>query len=707
MKADRMRLGFRLVTGAALLAVLGLTALLRFQDRREHNATVDQMQQQARQLALNNVQTRLELTAAMLADALVNPVYFFDLQNIEQVLSGALRQPDIAYAVVVDRHGRVLHDGRDQATTAAEWPEQAFAAVAAGSDAPLTQVSGDWMEATHPLLLGQERIGLLRLGLDLSVAHPVQPMLAPAMAFTRQDGMLLLGLAVALLMLAWWAERRLLAPVLSWRDRARALLSRDRSATDDAAGQEPVGAALRFAEHALTLAEAECQRQIFRDGLTGLPNRLALRQLLNERLRPGRQRPRELALLFIDLDEFKRINDTLGHDAGDEILVETGKRFGAVLRAQDASSECFMARLGGDEFIILLTCPSARQLAGRIAEKLLAVVRLPFRVSEQNLYLSTSIGITSYPEDADNAGQLLKNGDIALYLAKVHGRNCYRYFTPYLTELADDRLALEQDLREALVNDELEVFYQPIVHLDSGTICGAEALLRWNHRSRGQVSPSIFIAIAEDVGLIDVIGHLALRDALREASSWPLVDGTAPFIAVNLSVKQLRDVRFPQNVQNLLDETGLAPSRLHLEITESALLDDQPLAFAALETLNRLGTRLWLDDFGTGFSGLSHLRRVAVAGVKIDRSFTADLLSDRHDMALTSAIVAMARSLGIAAVAEGVETVAQIDSLRSLDCEFGQGYWFGQPMPAADFRALLDSQRAPRSAPAMPRDLAG
>ncbi len=706
MKSDRMRRRYWLLSGTLLLAVLALTALVRYQGRRDQNAAIEQMQQEARETALNNVQTRLELTAAMLADALVNPVYFFDLQNIEQVLVGALRQPDIGYAVVLDRHGRVLHDGRDEAAQLSEGPDRAFAEIADSSDAPLTQVSGNWMEAAHPLMLGKQRIGLLRLGLDLGVAHQVQPLPKPAAALVAQDWLLLGLLAAALVLLAWWGERRLLAPLLDWRDQARALLGRDRSAPTAAAEREPVGPALRFAEHALTLAEAECQRQIFRDGLTGLPNRLALRQLLNERLRTGRPRGREFALLFIDLDEFKRINDTLGHDAGDEILVETGKRFGAVLRAEGPSCEYFMARLGGDEFIILLTCAAARQLAGRVAEKLLTAVSQPFRVADQNLHLSTSIGITSFPEDADNAGQLLKNGDIALYLAKVHGRNCYRYFTPYLTELADDRLALEQDLREALVNGELQVFYQPIVHLDSGIICGAEALLRWNHRSRGQVSPTIFIAIAEDVGLIDVVGHLALREALREASSWPQVDGAAPFIAVNLSVKQLRDVRFPHNVASLLDETGLVPSRLHLEITESALLDDQPLAFAALEALNRIGARLWLDDFGTGFSGLSHLRRVAVAGVKIDRSFTADLLSDRHDLALTSAIVAMARSLDITAVAEGVETVAQVEILRSLNCEFGQGYWFGQPMPAADFRALLDSQRAVQSVSAMPRDLA-
>lgn len=707
MKADGMRRRYWLLASGVLLAVVALTALLRYQDRRVQNATIEQMQQQARQTALNNVQTRLELTSAMLADALVNPVYFFDLQSIDQVLAGALRQPDISYAVVFDRKGRILHDGRDQALADAEWPDREFDAIADGSDTPLTQTSGHWMETAHPLLLGKERIGLLRLGLDLGFANQAQPTVVPLPAFVAADGALLTALALALAGLVWWVDRRWLVPLLTWRYQARALLGRDSSTATAVADREPVGAALRFAEHALTLAEAECRRQILRDGLTGLPNRLALRQLLNERLRPGGQRMREFAVLFIDLDEFKRINDTLGHDAGDEILVETSRRFSAVLRSEGPESEHFMARLGGDEFIILLTGAAARQLAGRVAEKLLAAVSNPYHIADRNLHLSTSIGITSYPEDADDAGQLLKNGDIALYLAKVHGRNCYRFFTPYLTELADDRLALEQDLREALVNGELQVFYQPIVHLASGIIYGAEALLRWNHRSRGQVSPSIFIAIAEDVGLIDVVGHLALRDALREAALWPEVGGSAPFVAVNLSVKQLRDVRFPQNVAGVLDETGIVPNRLHLEITESALLDDEPLAFASLEALNRIGAELWLDDFGTGFSGLSHLRRVAVAGVKIDRSFTADLLSDRHDLALTSAIVAMTRSLEISVVAEGVEMAAQIDILRSLDCEFGQGYWFGKPMPGSDFRALLANQRLAQPGSTLREDTAG
>jgi diguanylate cyclase (GGDEF)-like protein len=393
--------------------------------------------------------------------------------------------------------------------------------------------------------------------------------------------------------------------------------------------------------------------------------------------------------MFIDLDEFKRINDTLGHDVGDDVLAETGKRFSDVLNRDANAAGNFIARFGGDEFVVLVACADARRRAGMVAEQLLASLLTPFRLLNQSLHLSASIGITSYPEDAQDAQQLLKNGDIAMYLAKVHGRNCYRYFTNYLTKLADDRLALEQDLREALANGELQVYYQPIVDLQKEKIRGAEALLRWNHHSRGMVPTSLFIGIAEDVGLIDVLGEYVLREAAREAVGWLTADGRMPFVAVNVSVKQFRDARFPAKVASALRESGLPASRLHMEMTESALLDNEPLAFPGLEELDRQGVQVWLDDFGTGFSGLSHLRRVPASGVKVDRSFTADLLSDRHDLALTSAIIAMARSLEITVVAEGVEKASQVEILRSLHCEFAQGYWFGHPMPANEFRARL------------------
>jgi predicted signal transduction protein with EAL and GGDEF domain len=343
--------------------------------------------------------------------------------------------------------------------------------------------------------------------------------------------------------------------------------------------------------------------------------------------------------------------------------------------------------------VLLVSGVSARRRAGEIAELLLSSLRIPLAVADQVLHVSASIGITSYPEDAQDASRLLKNGDIAMYLAKVQGRNCARFFTNYLTRLAEDRLAIEQDLRTALDNDELTLHYQPILDLETGLIHGAEALMRWPHPTRGLVPSALFVGIAEDVGLIDTLGDFALRSACATAVRWPASGARRPFVAVNVSVKQLRDHRFPARVEQVLVETGLEAELLHLELTESSLLDNESSAIAALEELHRIGVKLWLDDFGTGFSGLNHLRRVPVDGVKIDRSFVADLLTDRHDVALTSAIIAMARSLDITVVAEGVESSALAEILTQLACPYGQGYWFGEPAHSEKLVERIVAQR--------------
>lgn len=692
MKTQLLRQRYwTMIAALTVFVVLGSAAVL-WQERRasvaEARTRVVAIELQARQA----VEARLRATAAMLSDSLINPVYFYDLQVIEQLLSAARHQPDIGYAVVLDRHGRVLHDGTPDIARFSELPGDAFAAQANATRVPVLQSSARWMEASYPLMLGEDRIGVLRLGLDLDLVDNVTSA-APLPDSWDMRWLVWLGaLTLFLLGLARWFDVRFVRVAARWLSAPRRVHT---SGANRAGGPWTVFAtALAHADSDMLGIETELQRQISRDGLTSLPNRLALRQQLTERLQLCRDRGLEFALMFIDLDEFKRINDTLGHDIGDDVLAETGKRFSDVLNRDANAAGNFIARFGGDEFVVLVACVDARRRAGMVAEQLLASLQTPFRLLNQSLYLSASIGITSYPDDAQDAQQLLKNGDIAMYLAKVHGRNCYRYFTNYLTKLADDRLALEQDLREAMANGELQVYYQPIVDLLNEKIRGAEALLRWNHRTRGMVPTSLFIGIAEDVGLIDALGEYVLREAAREAVGWLTPDGRMPFVAVNVSVKQFRDARFPAKVASALRESGLPASRLHMEMTESALLDNEPLAFPGLEELDRQGVQVWLDDFGTGFSGLSHLRRVPASGVKIDRSFTADLLSDRHDLALTSAIIAMARSLEITVVAEGVEKSSQVEILRSLHCEFAQGYWFGHPMPANEFRARLAREKA-------------
>lgn len=517
------------------------------------------------------------------------------------------------------------------------------------------------------MLLRFEVLGLVALSVGLSIFLSWRGFLPEWVAMTLAMSAVLLGL---------FQERRLLAPV------ARAVDQLPK-ATPEALPDALEAAHRARTEHAFALRE-----QSERDALTGLPNRLALRQRLADWHEHSDPTFRSLALMFIDLDDFKRINDTLGHEVGDDVLAEIGLRLKGCLEEQ--GNDGALARFGGDEFVLLIEGPDARRRAGQLAESVLKALARPVQHGAHVLHVSGSIGVTSCPEDGCDPRRLLQNGDIAMYLAKVSGRNCYRYFTNYLTEVAADRLVLENDLRRAIELETLEVHYQPIVDLDTGLVAGAEALLRWNHPERGWISPTTFVGIAEDVGLIDALGVYVLERACIQATQWPLQGGKPPYVAVNVSARQLRDPGLPEKVRRALKRSGLDAAQLHLELTESAVMDGGAAARAVLAGLSELAVDVWLDDFGTGFSGLSHLRQVRVKGVKIDRSFTQDLLSDRHDLALTHAIIAMAHSLQIDVVAEGVESAAQIQCLRSIGCHSGQGFFLGQPMPPS---VLLQSLR--------------
>ncbi|MEO6064784.1 MAG: GGDEF domain-containing phosphodiesterase, partial [Lysobacterales bacterium] len=304
--------------------------------------------------------------------------------------------------------------------------------------------------------------------------------------------------------------------------------------------------------------------------------------------------------------------------------------------------------------------------------------------------LNVSVGIALYPDDADDAAALLRNADVAMYQAKMHGKNGHRFFNRHMQQQAEDRLGLEQDLRHALLNNELEMHYQPIVDLATSQVIGAEGLMRWQHPERGAISPTLFVTVAEEFGLIEQLGEFALRRVCRDTRTWPPgADGQPLWVSVNFSVRQLKQRSLPGRIADALDEQGLAPARVHIELTESALLGTDLESQSTLAALARIGVPLWLDDFGTGFSGLAHLRALKVEGVKIDRSFIQELLSSRSDRALAGGIIALTRSLGIRCIAEGVESPEQMQMLLDLKCDMVQGFWLGYPMNAADFLLYL------------------
>jgi diguanylate cyclase (GGDEF)-like protein len=416
------------------------------------------------------------------------------------------------------------------------------------------------------------------------------------------------------------------------------------------------------------------------DALTELPNRLFLKQRLNQALNRAREERNQLAVLFLDLDHFKHINDSMGHVVGDRLLQEVAGRLRGVLRKQD-----MVARMGGDEFILVAEDLHEQRDAAHLAEKLLRVLAHPYQIQGRSFYLSASIGISLYPRDASNVDALVANADAAMYRAKTRGRNTFEFYILELTAAATERVHLESALRDALRNGEIAPYFQPQVDLATERVTGAEALARWYHPERGEIEPDRFIPLARETGLITELGESILRQACHQARLW-LDSGLALHsMAVNVAGEQLQRGNFPETVRRILDETGLPAEKLELEVTEGFIMWQAEGSLDNLRELSQLGITLSIDDFGTGYSSLAYLKRLPIDKLKIDQSFVRELPTDEEDAAITRAVVALSRSLGLRVVAEGVESPSQRDFLRGLGCEQAQGYLFGHPVAAADF----------------------
>jgi diguanylate cyclase (GGDEF)-like protein/PAS domain S-box-containing protein len=430
--------------------------------------------------------------------------------------------------------------------------------------------------------------------------------------------------------------------------------------------------------------ESRLHEVAFHDSLTGLPNRALLNERMGQALTEAARREQLLGVLVLDLDRVKEINTTHGHGIGDRLLKESAQRLSSLLRDYDT-----VARLGGVEFAIVL--PEVRQAAdlSAISTKILEALARPFVIDEQELFISANVGIAIFPADGRNADSLLQHADTALNTAKARGRAGYRFYSAELTAKTKDRAALESALRRALPEGELAVFYQPKIDLANGKLVGAEALLRWNHPSLGLVPPDKFIGIAEDTGLIVDMGAWVLTESCIAARRWNLDGERELKIAVNLSPVQFRDDDLVDRVWRTLAMTRCQPHWIELEITESLLIDDGDgkRVHAVLTAFRDLGISIAIDDFGTGYSALSYLKRFPIDVLKIDRSFTRDLLLERDSTALVKAIIGMARSLRLKLVAEGIETEAQERFLQAHGCQLGQGYRYGKPMPIGDFEA--------------------
>jgi len=712
MKRPRFGLQARFlcVAGGAVLVVIAIVAILLARQTAAQRELLQASSGVVSQVFDRSVREQGTSLANSLAEALVNPLYFSDLDAIGALVRSTTSQKSVSYVLVHDADGRLIHDGSIEVAGYGRQMQDPLAQGAIGADKLRMQESPMVLEVDLPLRIGEQRIGGLRLGMDLA---PVRAQEAEARAALEQR----MGLAnrrqlawVVLMMVALvglaclvalYVQRTLVQPVRWLGAAARRIEAGDYQVEQqDTRRGDEIGELLRsFGRMGQSIArhDREVRQMAYTDSLTGLTNRLAFREALDHRLLGARASGQGLALLFIDIDEFKRVNDTLGHEAGDDALLQFAQRIAAAVE-QDGGDDALLARFGGDEFVILIGSDAGRveNMATALAKRLVADLGHPLQVQGREIFLGSSIGITLFPEDATDATGLLKNGDIAMYQAKLAGKSCFRYYSRALDHAVERRLHLEQELRGAWERGELHLVYQPIFRTLDRMLIGVEALLRWQHPVLGAIPPSMFIDIAEQSGLIQALGPKVLHTACQQARQWPCnAAGEELFVSVNVSPRQLRGGDLIAAVEQCLHASGLAASRLHLELTETAVIGDEMLAASLLEKLHRTGVKVWLDDFGTGFSGLSHLRQVPVDGVKIDRSFVADLQRDPDDLALTTAIIAMAHALGITVVAEGIEHQAQFDLLNERGCDLVQGYWLARPLDSDDLVRLLDAAPSP------------
>ena len=425
---------------------------------------------------------------------------------------------------------------------------------------------------------------------------------------------------------------------------------------------------------------------VHHDALTNLPNRMLLQERLSRMMMKAKRNRTYVAVLFLDLDRFKKINETLGHEIGDKLLLEVAKRLENCVRKSDT-----VARLGGDEFGVILDDLRDVKFVAVVARKFLQALSKPIIIQEYELYATSSIGISLYPDDSEDVDVLLRCADTALYRAKEAGKNNYQYYTADMNTRAFEFLLLESGLRKALDNNELVVFYQPLIDLETNKLLGMEALLRWKHPEKGMISPGDFIPLAEETGLIEPIGEWVLRAACTQNKEWQDAGYPPVKVSVNMSARQFNKKNITELIGGILQETGLSPEYLGIEITESVIMQDVKSTIAKLKKMHKMGITLSIDDFGTGYSSLSYLKLFPIDNLKIDQSFVFNITSDSTDAAIAASVILLAHSMNLKVVAEGVETEEQLEVLRQQGCDYVQGFLFSRPLPSEEFATFFET----------------
>jgi diguanylate cyclase (GGDEF)-like protein len=633
--------------------------------------------------------------ATMLADFASNYLSDLRIDELRIIVQDVQRREDIIYAYVLDPEDSLIVDGEVGDDNLFDTIEDPLSRAARESGQGSLVLDRDGLHAVEPVYLGAQKLGTVRLGMS------TEQLQRDIDGLRNRNALLGVGFLFISLVLSLPLVRRITRPLALLKASAEAA-SQGRFEqeieirTNDEIGM--LAAAFNSMLGQLQEHTEQIRHLAFFDSVTDLPNRVHVKEMLGRAIASARRDQYRGAVLFLDLDRFKLVNDTFGHDAGDLLLRGFARRLTNCLRAGDVVARpgagtpaSTLARLGGDEFTIVLGEIHEPADAARAARRVLESLDQPFDLDGQTVVVGTSIGIAIFPDDGDDPESLLKNADVAMYHAKEQGRNNYQFYSPSLGARTAARLTLERDLRNALLPGEFELQYQPQLALGSRVVVGLEALVRWPHPRLGLLSPATFISLAEETRLIIPIGMWVLRQACLQASAWSDA-GLGPLrITVNLSAVQVLQHNFIGQLAAVLAETCLPPELLELEITETTVMTDAEAVVAKLIEVKRMGVTLAIDDFGTGHSSLSYLKRFPLDRLKIDRSFIRDIACDADNEAIVTAIIAMSHSLSFEVVAEGIETAQQENFLRRQGCDLAQGFLFSPPLPVTDVPAWLQA----------------
>ncbi|MDX1755700.1 MAG: EAL domain-containing protein [Marinobacter sp.] len=675
-----------------------------------------------RERLLQRVKERAESIGVMLANDLSRPVYSYDLTAIGDQLSVFRSLYGVHSIIITGPEGSILHDGRSDIAQFGQLHERAPLIRSLGATNTASLLLDDrFVLGAFPIMMGDKLIGAALFKLTLEPELQEVQSFQAELEYIKQSQLRNLLYASATLMIILLIaiggvtallSRRFTRPIRQLAEAADQIGCGDYKNEVQLNRQDELGdlaRAFNGMNRRIRAHQADLKRIAYHDSLTELPNRLLLKEKIEEALHHPDSSDALTALMFIDLDDFKHINDSLGHEAGDHLLKQVARRIARCLREgedqlisvtsgtrQDYGAT--VCRLGGDEFTILVNGLRCHSHAAAIAQRVIRSLQRCFHIYQQPVHVGASIGITMAPTDGQDVETLLKNADQAMYQAKGLGKNNYQFFDPNLSRKFRLVAQIREDLNKALLQDEFELYFQPQVALDSGTIVGAEALIRWHHQEHGFISPAVFIPVAEESGQIQKIGHWVLNKAARQIAAWKSQTDVPFHIGINLSAQQIYHEELVDDLITAVNVHGIAPGDLHLEITETMLIEDKDKAIGILNRLCELGFAIWLDDFGTGYSSLSHLQQFPLAGIKVDQSFVSNLEKVDHDQALVRSIINLGLTMGLEIIAEGVETKAQCEMIWAWGGSLVQGYYYHKPLPACEFESLLLAETNRRGA---------